>query len=294
LSLSAILLVFLSALCHSAWNLLAKSSGGPIAFMRQALRFSALCYAPVFLVFLFLVDYSPVYLACIIGSGLAVGLFLFCLSKSYQYGQVSVAYPIARSFPILVVTWVLFLWGVTPSAVGLAGILLIVCGCFVLPMARFTLGPDGFSPGNYLNRSCLWALLAALATSIFAVIDKYAAVHMPTIPIDLAIYSRINYVYLQNLVALLVMELCTLRLKQPYPKAHRYRALFAGVIFLISYSLIIMALTSDPVSYVVSFRQVSILITALVSMTWIEREVSAPRLVGVGTIFIGVVLVGLA
>ncbi len=138
MSLSAILLVFLSALCHSAWNLLAKSSGGPIAFMRQALRFSALCYAPVFLVFLFLVDYSPVYLACIIGS-------------------------------------------------GLAGILLIVCGCFVLPMARFTLCPDGFPPGNYLNRSCLWALLAALATSIFAVIDKYAAVHMPTTPIDLAI-----------------------------------------------------------------------------------------------------------
>ena len=294
MSLSAILLVFLSALCHSAWNLLAKSSGGPIAFMRQALRFSALCYAPLFLIFLFLVDYSPLYLACIAGSGLAVGLFLFCLSKAYQYGQVSVAYPIARSFPILVVTWVLCLWGVTPSAIGLLGILLIVGGCFVLPMAHFTFGPEGFSIVNYLNRSCFWALLAALATSIFAVIDKYAAVQMPTSPTDLAIYSRVNYVYLQNLVALLVMETCTLGLKQPYPAAHRYRALFAGLIFLLSYSLIVMALTSDPVSYVVSFRQVSILITALISMFWIERQMSAPRLVGVATIFIGVVLVGLA
>jgi hypothetical protein len=77
LSLSAILLVFLSALCHSPSNLLAKSSGGPIAFMRQALRFSALCYTPLLLLFLFLVDYSSTYLACIVGSGLAVGLFLF-------------------------------------------------------------------------------------------------------------------------------------------------------------------------------------------------------------------------
>ncbi len=294
MSLSAILLVFLSALCHSAWNLLAKSSGGPIAFMRQALRYSALCYAPLCVIFLFLVDYSFTYIACILSSGLAVGLFLYCLSKAYEHGQVSVAYPIARSFPILVVTWVLFLWGVTPTATGLAGILLIVGGCFILPIGRFSLGPDGFSPANYLNRSCFWALLAALATSVFSVIDKYAAVSMPTAPADLAILSRVNYVYLQNLVALIVMELCTLRQKQAYPRAHRSRALFAGLIFLVSYSLIILALTTDPVAYVVSFRQISILITALVSMFWLEREVSTPRVVGVGLIFVGVVLVGLA
>jgi drug/metabolite transporter (DMT)-like permease len=293
-SLAAILLVLISALCHSAWNLLAKSSGGPIAFMRQALRYSALCYAPLFVVFLFIIDYSATYMACIGASGLAVGLYLFCLSKAYQHGQVSVAYPIARSFPILVVTWVLFLWGVKPTTIGLAGILLIVGGCFILPMARFSLGPEGFSPANYLNRSCFWALLAALATSIFSVIDKYAAVSVPTAPIDLAIFTRVNYVYLQNLVALIVMELCTLRHRQAYPVAHRPRALFAGLIFLVSYSLVILALTTDPVAYVVSFRQISILITALVSMFWLERVVSAPRLVGVGLIFIGVVLVGLA
>ena len=294
MSLSAILLVFFSALCHSAWNLLAKSSGGPIAFMRQALRYSALCYAPLFLVLLFLVEYSFTYVACILSSGLAVGLYLFCLSKAYEHGQVSVAYPIARSFPILVVTWVLFLWGVTPTVVGLAGILLIVGGCFVLPMGRFSLGPEGFSPANYLNRSCFWALLAALTTSVFSVIDKYAAVSMPTVPVDLALFSRVNYVYLQNLMALIVMELCTLRQKQAYPQAHRPRALFAGLIFLVSYSLIILALTTDPVAYVVSFRQVSILITAVVSMVWLERMISTPRLVGVGLIFVGVVLVGLA
>lgn len=262
--------------------------------MRQALRYSALCYAPLFLLFLFFVDYSPTYIACFAASGFAVGLFMFCLSKAYQYGQVSVAYPIARSFPILVVTWVLFLWGVTPSSVGMTGIVLIVVGCFVLPMNRFCLGADGFAISNYLNRSCFWAVLAAIATSVFSVIDKYAAVSMPTVPADLAIYSRINYVYLQNLVALIVMEICTLHLKQPHPDAHRYRALFAGLIFLISYSLIVLALTSDPVSYVISFRQVSILITVVVSMFWLEQQRSAPRLVGVGLIFVGVVMVGLA
>jgi len=47
---------------------------------------------------------------------------------------------------------------------GMAGICLIVAGCFVLPYKRFCVGPDGFCRKNYLNRSAAWALAAALAT----------------------------------------------------------------------------------------------------------------------------------
>lgn len=79
--------------------------------------------------------------------------------------------------------------------------------------------------------------------------------------------------------------------KQP---TRRGPVLAAGLILLISYSLIVVALTTDPVAYVVSFRQLSILITALLSMIWIERQVPRVRLVAVGVIFVGVVLVGLA
>ncbi len=43
-----------------------------------------------------------------------------------------------------------------------------------------------------------------------------------------------------------------------------------------------------------SFRQSSLLITALVSMIWIERQVPRVRLAAIGVIFVGVVLVGLA
>ena len=124
--------VLLSAVCHSLWNLPPSRAEARSLLVPGTPIFGPLL-TPLYVIFLFLVDYSPTDLACIIASGLAVGVFLFCLSKAYQYGQVSVAYPIARSFPILVVTWVLFLWGVTPSAVGMAGILLVVVGCFVYP-----------------------------------------------------------------------------------------------------------------------------------------------------------------
>jgi len=294
MSWQGMLLVLLSACCHAAWNLLSKASSGPTAFSRQALRWSALCYLPLFLLLQPLTAYSRSFLACVLASGLFTGLFFLALSYAYLHGRISVAYPIARAFPILVVTWVAIFWGRYPSPLGLVGILVIISGCFILPLQRFAIAPDGFAPGNYLNRSCAWALAAALATSVFSMIDKTAATAMPVAPAGIALASRISYVYLQNLVAWLTVELFTRGLRQPDARLQRPRAIAAGLIFLVSYSLIVLALTIDPVAYVVSFRQLSIVLTALVSMFLIEREFPLPRLAGVGMVFLGVLLVGLA
>jgi len=294
MSWQGMLLVLLSACCHAAWNLLSKASSGPTAFSRQALRWSALCYLPLFLLLQPLVRFSALFFGYVLASGLFTGLFFLALSYAYLHGRISVAYPIARSFPILVVTWVAILWGRYPSAVGLLGILIIVGGCFLLPLQRFAIAPDGLASGNYLNRSCAWALAAALATSAFSVVDKAAATAMPVAPAGAALATRVAYVYLQNLIAWLTVELFTRGLRQPDARLQRPRAIAAGLIFLVSYALIILALSIDPVAYVVSFRQLSIVITALVSMVALEHEYPLPRLVGVGLIFLGVLLVGLA
>jgi uncharacterized membrane protein len=65
-------------------------------------------------------------------------------------------------------------------------------------------------------------------------------------------------------------------------------------VFLVSYTLVLVALVTDPVAYVVSFRQFSIVLATGVSMVWLERAFSWPRVVGVTMVFAGVVLIGLA
>jgi len=289
-----LLLVFLSALCHACWNLLSKASGGPISFMRRALKYSTLLYLPLFLCAQPWAAYDPAVLLCIASSGFALGLFFFCLSLAYHHGHASVVYPIARSFPILVVTWVALAWGRIPSPLALTGIALIVGGCFILPMRRLTLGPDGLALANYANRSCFWAFMAALMTAAFSIIDKIAAVALPVEPTSVALISRINYVYLQNAVAWLVMEGIVAWRRWPREQGSRQAVITVGLLLLVSYSLIVMALTTDPVAYVVSFRQISILFTAGVSMIWIERQVHLTRTVAIAVIFAGVVMVGLA
>ncbi len=294
MSLQGILFVLISALCNSAWNLLSKTGSGPIAFIRMALRYSALCYLPVFLYFQLFVHYDFNMVRCVAVSGLSVGLFFFALSNAYQHGHISVAYPITRAVPILLVAWAALLMGQPPSATGLTGMILVMAGCFILPLTRFTPGAEGLHLRSYLNRSCFWALVAAIATVVFSLVDKHAAVSLQGATPTELVMNRLNYVYIQHLIAWLVVESVTRNLREvPVPGQHP-RAALAGVLFLISYCMIVLALMNEPLSYVVAFRQVSILMTSIVSIIWIEKHAPRTRLVGLCAVFAGVVLVALA
>ena len=143
---------------------------------------------------------------------------------------------------------------------------------------------------NFANRSCAWAFFTALLTSIYSIVDKYAAASGDTT----AVLGKINYVYLQNAIAWLTISAVTRLQRFPMTPVRKRRAIPAGLIFLVSYSLIMLAFGTDPVAYVVSFRQLSIVITAVLSMLIIERQFSWPRLIGVLIIFGGILIIGFA
>ena len=284
----------LSAVLHASWNLLAKSSGDSVVFLRKALFGATICYLPVFVLSQFHMTYTPRYVVCAICSSLVMGFYAFSLSNAYMRGHVSVVYPLARSFPILVLLAVTFFFGRAVAPIGVAGIILVVVGCFMLPWKKFCIGPDGFALRNYMNRSCFWALGAALCTAGYSLIDKHAAIDMPTAGTWDIIIPKINYVYLQVAGSWLLMELLVRRPNPPRNKIGILKPFAVGMILLGSYSLIIMAFVTDPVEYVVSLRQISVVLGALFSMIFIEKHFSLPRLIGVLIIFTGIVLVGLA
>jgi uncharacterized membrane protein len=242
----------------------------------------------------FKVDYSRTYTICIFISGICIGLYFFTLAKAYQSGKMSIAYPVARTFPILVVTWAGIFLDEMPSTTGLAGIGLIVAGCFILPLKKFEIGEDGFAVKHYLNWSCFWALMCAVITSAYSLIDKYAASTTAAADQTANILMKINYVYLQNstgwITLLILLKLFSIKTN----KESRGHTAYCGFVFLISYSLIMLAFTTDMAAHVVSLRQLSIVIGAVISMKFIEKSFSIPRIIGVITIFIGTVIVSLA
>ena len=293
MTLTGIILVLLSALCHTCWNTLSKlSDADPMTFLTKALLYSSVMYFPLFVWIQFNIDYTPIYTICVIGSGGFCGIYFFSLAKAYEHGHISIAYPVARSFPILVLAWAGLLLDEIPSMIGIFGISLIIFGCFMLPIKKFKFGKDGFSIKNYLNISCFWALMAALFTSFFSLTDKYAAIENKADPLSLnSILSKVNYVYLQNLISLIILLFILGMKKYKYKEVKKPRVAFAGFLFIISYTLIMIAFVENKTAYVVSFRQLSIVLTAVLSMLMIEKRFSKMRFAGALVIFAGVVLV---
>lgn len=295
MSLLGIVLILLSAITHAVWNLFSKASGAPMSFLYRALVWSAALYLPLFVVTQLVAPFPwQVWVLVAISGGLC-GVYFIALCKAYDHGEVSFAYPIARSFPLMIVAWAGLFLGEHPSHMGLGGIALIVGGCFVLPYRRFCIGPDGFCRANYLNRSAFWALVAAVLTSIYSVLDKVAAREMlPPAQFWPSMCQRAGYVYVQNAVSLAVMAWFLRRTRHAVQPLRRAPVILCALIFLISYLLVMVTLARDPVSYSLALRQFSILIAAVVSMFWLEKDFSWPRLTGVLAIVAGVVLVSLS
>ena len=288
-----IILVFFSALCHTGWNTLSKlNQTDPMTFLTKALLYSAVMYFPLFVYLQFRVTYTPTYLICLAVSGLCGGAYFFCLAKAYETGDISTAYPVARSFPILVLAWAGLFLDEIPSFSGVVGIALIILGCFLLPIKKLKFGKGGISLKNYMNASSFWALLAALFTSFYSLTDKYAAIeHRAGLSVLDSILLKINYVYLQNAISLVLVFSILKFKKYEYGRVDRRMVAIAGFIFLVSYALVLIAFVDNKTAYVVSFRQLSIVLTAVLSMLFIERKFSKTRFLGALIIFIGVLII---
>ena len=294
MSTTGILLVLLSAITHASWNVVSKKDGtDPIAYLVKSLFWCTLLYLPVFLYLQFRITYTAVYSICLLLSSICSGFYFFTLAVSYQKAPVSVVYPIARTFPILVVTWAGLFLRERPSFWGVIGIFVIVMGCFILPLPSLKPGSSGISLKLYLNSGTLWALLAALFTSIYSLADKFAARSYAGLPMKQGFWLSVNYVYLQNAISLLIMLLILRLRKIKLTPAPRKYTLPSGLIFLISYLLVMLAMRIESVAYVVSLRQISIVMAAAASMLWIEKAFSLPRFLGSVIIFAGACMVSL-
>ncbi len=108
----AILLLCFSSVLHASWNFISKSNSPSAAFLLVANTVDCVILVPVAVVFG--VEYaafpSSVWMLIII-TGLFQALYYASLAGAYRSGDMSLAYPLARSSPVIVVTVVTFILG---------------------------------------------------------------------------------------------------------------------------------------------------------------------------------------
>ncbi|AGH81914.1 hypothetical protein PCNPT3_09880 [Psychromonas sp. CNPT3] len=297
MSIFAILLIILSALLHASWNILSKSNKTSVhVFFFMASLCMALLLLPFLLWFYFSAGYehfSPRFWYLIFFSGIFQIIYLMGLGLAYKNADVGVVYPIARALPVLIVGAFGFLLGDIILVKQWLGFLLITGGCILVPLISLR----QFKLSHYLHVSIAWAVLAAIGTTGYSIIDKLALS-------ELLLHLESQHTQAQIAIFYLGMQFwaATLPLGISFiltGNSHYFRqawkikkpAFLTGFMMAGTYGLVLYAmLLTTNVSLVVALRQVSIIFGLLLGFIFLKEKMYMPRIMGCLLMLLGLVI----
>ena len=291
MSALAILLVLLSALFHALRSLFTKESGDKQVFLWLYSIVALLFFLPLFMYFLFRVCITnPVAYAWCAGSGFIHFLYWLFLTQAYKEGDLSHVYPIMRSSPALVLVIAVLFLGEQVSFQGVAGILLVAVGVYIINMRQIS-GQELLEPVKSIasDRSTQFAFLTLISVAVYSIVDKLAVDYIH--PILFAFFHLFFGMCYYTPYILLTKKGNIIRKEW---HSGMGRIILSGVIGITGYSLILIAFTIERVSYIVSLRQLSVVFAVLMGSFWLKEKHKGIRLAGALIIFGGGFLISMA
>lgn len=289
----ALLIVLLSAVLHAVWNLVMRGSGGPVAFARWLLwAIAAIVVAPLVVCEFVLTPLGwPVWWIGL-ASGGCCGVYYIGLARAYRSTDFTTAYPVARASPVIIIGLVDLLNGRDPTAIGWVGMVLVVVGCLLAPLKSWR----DIRLKHYFNHSMFWIGVTALGTVGYSLLDDTAATRILALQIN-GIEGAARYTAVFAVSAAFSYELLY-RLTRTRvtgdPKLKWSSVVLAGVLVYVAYGMIVWVYQMvDQVSYVVSFRQFSIVVGVIAAYALFHEHgrfvrITASILITGGLIMIGI------
>jgi drug/metabolite transporter (DMT)-like permease len=286
MSLVALSLVLLSALCHATWNLFAKRVPSGIPFVWLFDTLAVVVYAPfaIWLLAVRPVAFGWPHLLMVLGSSLLhLGYFL-SLQRGYRTGDLSLVYPLARGTgPLLSTLGAIVLLGERPTAWALVGGLLVVVSVFLLAGGDVLVRHRAEVP-----RALRFALLTGAFIASYTLFDALA--------VTTFLLPPLLFNWLGNAGRAVLLTPPALRhwpeVRLTWRK-HRGAVVVVAVLSPLAYILVLTALVFTPVSYVAPAREVSILVAAVMGASLLNEGQVMRRLLAASLIVVGVVLLTL-
>ncbi len=277
---------------HAGWNLIARGQKSEMAYLhRLCVVVVVVGFLPVVVSELMVRSLPGAVWLNLLLSGTFCGIYLYGLGKSYETADFTIVYPVARTLPVLLVGLADVWRGQVPTAWGWVGMLGVSCGCFLMPLHSF----GEFDWRRYFNRSSFWILLTALGTVGYSVIDKISAEIVVVDSAGPATAARYSYVFftIAALVFFLIRRLFDKK-KLDFGEMGWIRPGLGGLFMYAGYGLIlwVFQMTSHA-SYVVAFRQFSIIIGVILAFVLYHERGVAVRLTGALLITAGLVLIAI-
>lgn len=269
-----------AAILHASWNALVKSgadktmSMGAVVLGHLPLALIAIPFVP-----LPSVESYPYLLG---GLFLHFGYQLFLL-KSYQSGDLSQVYPIARGTAPLVVTLVSVVFlGIGIEPVQIIAILIIGVGIISLAMVRR-------ADGQRNRHAAILALITGLFIASYSLVDGLGARQAGN---PLSYYSWLS---IGNAAVMLVflMRWSPGTLQDMAAKARGVFFIGGGASF-IAYAIVTWAFTQAPIAVVTALRETSIIFALLIGVFFLKERLDLLKVFSTMTTLLGAILLRFA
>lgn len=280
---TAFIAITLSVLMHVAWNLLARHVEARCNFLWWGLLAHLILLGP-WALWCLLVDslWNTTLIVALIVSATANTFYFISLRKAYHYAPVALVYPLVRSSPVLIMFWAWLVFDQQVSLGGIVGICISAVGLWFLA---------GTSRKGDTRQAIPWAIMAAVATSIYSLSDKMAVTYLPTFGAQLGF---ITIGYLSSFIGLSVVQYRENHIFIPACRPQYFYIITGGIFIGLAYALVVRAMHDLPAAYVVAYTNTGIVLATILSI-WMFKEkekwrkrLSAAIIVALGLIVLGI------
>lgn len=277
--------VLLSAFLHASWNFVARRNAGNLTVFWWSLWVSCLLLLPL-VAGVAVSQGIPEFMAMleagwifILATGIIHTFYFLLLGRAYEYGEISLVYPIARGSGIGLtgfLGWLLLGESLTP--IGVAGIGLICVG--ILSMGASVLGSARGTRHGFVS-----------ALGVGATIVSYSLVDKVGVGIVHPVVYIFGMFFLSAAFATPVVAVRDRnRLWRKLAETWRPVTLIA-VGSTAAYLMILFAMTVGQVGYIVALREFAVVLGALLGFIFLKERVTPLKLCSVGMIVAGLVFI---
>jgi drug/metabolite transporter (DMT)-like permease len=273
---------------HATWNVLAKRSADPLAFLFAISAGGLIIYAiPVGIVLANEGISSRVVPFLLVSGTLEMAYTLF-LAAAYRNGALSLTYPIARGTGVVLVPLLAIpLLDERPTGIALAGIATILVGFVTISVlgARDRVAEEV----AHGRRGLVFALLTGLTIASYSLVDKAGVQHA----------NALIYVYgLIGMQSLLLLPYIVSRRRAAVAAAwttNRKAVLAGGVLHIGTYLIVLAAMkvSGSKIGYIVPLRETSIVFATILGVLLLNERIGNIRIAGSGLIAVGVLAIAL-
>jgi drug/metabolite transporter (DMT)-like permease len=297
MSYQAIVLVSFSALLHALWNMYSSKHQVNISiFIIGGIILSVILLLPILYFYDLVVRISYEIYLILIFSSLFQALYFYTLTLSYKQGDLSIAYPLFRSIPILFILIYTYLSNNihTISTQAISGGCLIMLASIILPMKHL----KDFKLNNYTNKMFTFILLCALGIAGYSLLDSIGMnVFYHSFENNNPSILAFIYIYFQMIfttIFLAIILIFNQEEKKDFVLAyHNQKSLSFSIFFMmmLSYILILIAmLYTTNVAYIVALRQISIPLAFLLGIFLLKEKAYTIRYFAILILSIGLLL----